>query len=249
MRTGKVLLVILLALAFLAPAIAIAANDPPNNPPGSQNPNANSNSNSNSAQGGAGGAGGQGGSGGQGGQGGNGQGGQGGNSQNDNSNRNHNRNSNRNHQGQAQGQGQGQGQSQAQDQQQSAIGSGNVTKFDNVYQAPAVSAPGLTSAPETCMGSTSLGISGPMAGLSFGSTYKNEDCELRMYSKRLQELGQKEAALAILSTNAAVAAALAKTGFKAAWFRTEKDQTVATPSSVVIPSLPVTGDARNHNSP
>lgn len=237
MNPCKGLIAVGLALALMAPAIAFAGN---------HNGHGNNGNGDNNGQGGQGGQGGEGG-----------RGGRGGNANSNNSNRNNqsqsqsstnvNVNQNSNHQGQGQLQGQKQGQSQG--QSNSAVGSGNSTSvsFDDKYQAPAVSAPGLTSAPETCMGSTSFGVSGPMAGLSFGSTYKNEDCEKRMYARALNNLGLKDAALAVLAESPTVAAALAKTGFKAAWFRTEKDQAPVVAVSPVS-SLVISSD-RNHNSP
>ena len=238
-------LVVMLALMFLAPAVVLASH---------QNDNDQDQDNGN-----------HGGNGGNGGNWGNGgQWGQCGNSHNVNRNRNQNsnantnvnvnqnvnRNSNRQHQGQSQGQFQLQGQKQSNKQGQSLTNQPNQTiegdKVEVYANAPAVSAPGLTSAPETCMGSTSAGGSGSNGvfglGLSFGSTWKSEDCELRMFSKRLQELGQTEAALALISQNPSVAAALRAAGYKAAWLRTEKDQTPVVVSQTLPGFTPADGN-------
>jgi len=93
--------------------------------------------------------------------------------------------------------------------------------YDNTIQgdtvkvyapAPSAFAPALTSAPETCFGSTSAGASGGNGifgfGLSFGTTWKSDDCELRMFARSLQSLGENKAALALLAQNEKVAAAL-----------------------------------------
>lgn len=93
--------------------------------------------------------------------------------------------------------------------------------YDNTIQgdmvkvyapAPSAFAPALTSAPETCFGSTSAGASGGNGifgfGLSFGTTWKSDDCELRMFARSLQALGESKAALALLAQNEKVAAAL-----------------------------------------
>lgn len=107
-------------------------------------------------------------------------------------------------------------QSQQQDQGQGQIqGNSNSIEGDNVRvyaPAPSAFAPALTSAPETCFGSTSAGASGGNGifgfGVSFGSTWKSDDCELRMFARSLQALGETKAALALLAQNEKVAAAL-----------------------------------------
>jgi len=82
--------------------------------------------------------------------------------------------------------------------------------------APSAFAPALTSASETCFGSTSAGASGGNGifgfGISFGTTWKSDDCELRMFARSLRELGQGQAALALLSQNEKVAKALKDAG-------------------------------------
>ena len=81
-------------------------------------------------------------------------------------------------------------------------GGGHVTRdIDIPRQAPAVWAPALAVAPETCMGSTSGGASTPFGGLSFGTSWKSDDCELRMFARALQALGQPGAALILLGQN------------------------------------------------
>ena len=77
------------------------------------------------------------------------------------------------------------------------------------------------------MGSTAVGASTPFGGVSIGSTFKSDDCELRMFARSLSALGQNDAALALLAQNPKVAEALKPSGFKAAWFRIEKAQPVA----------------------
>ena len=155
--------------------------------------------------------------------------------QNDNTNVNLNRNSNQQSQGQGQLQGQRQGQGQG--QSQGSTTSGNVQggntqggtdvsiETDVPRQAPPAFAPNLVAAPETCMGSSAVGVSSPFGGVSVGTTYKSDDCELRMFARSLMSLGQPDAALALLAQNEKVAAALRKVGHKAAWLQQEKDRT------------------------
>ena len=215
-----------LGLLLALPLTVLADSD--HNTTGS---NTNTNTNTNTATGGAGGAGGQGGTafGGT---------GYGGSSESYNSNSNRNTNRNYNSQGQEQGQSQSQRQSNKQGQAQGqstnnkqtiAPSQGTNVNVDSDVprQAPPAFAPNLVAAPETCMGSTAIGASTPFGGVSVGSTYKSDDCELRMFARSLQALGQSDAALALLAQNEKVAAALKASGFKAAWFRIEKAIPVA----------------------
>jgi hypothetical protein len=135
-----------------------------------------------------------------------------------NSNSNTNVNVNSNQQGQSQHQGQSQGQSQS--QRTSVRNSGNnvgtasvtVQGDDVPRQAPPAFAPALATAPETCMGSTSIGASSPFGGVSFGTTWKSDSCETRMKSRRLQELGLVDAAVALMAADEEVAKALKAVG-------------------------------------
>ncbi len=228
----KVLAVLMLALLAFVPTLALAGED------GGGKDGNNTITNNNTATGGAGGRGGSGGTGI--GYGGSAYSDNNSNSYNDNSNSNRNTNRNYNSQGQEQGQSQSQRQSnkqgQAQNNKQNIAPAQNTTvtnETDVPRQAPPAFAPNLVAAPETCMGSTAIGASTPFGGVSVGSTYKSEDCELRMFARSLQALGQSEAALALLAQNEKVAAALKASGFKAAWLRQEKGQSVA----IVTPSF------------
>lgn len=102
-------------------------------------------------------------------------------------------------QGQQQGQIQGQSQRTKQANQQSVTVGGDNYNYER--QAPAASAPGLTSAPETCMGSTSVGASSPFGGVSFGTTWKSEGCEVRMFARMLGQLGLPQAAVVLMAQN------------------------------------------------
>lgn len=147
------------------------------------------------------------------------------NSYNSNSTRNTNTNRNRNT-NTAVGVGIGTGGKAKQSQSQGNVQSTSVdASQDTPRQAPPAFAPNLVAAPETCMGSTAVGASTPFGGVSIGSTFKSDDCELRMFARSLSALGQNEAALALLAQNPKVAAALRAVGAKAAWLQQEKDLT------------------------
>jgi hypothetical protein len=125
------------------------------------------------------------------------------------------------HQGQGQQQGQGQGQGQS---LKNKINVENTIEGDNtkVYApAPSVFAPALTSGNDVCVGSISTALTGGNgivgAGLSFGKTFTDDNCIRLKNANALNVLGYKEAALALLAQDKNVAAALKKTGHKAAW--------------------------------
>jgi len=120
--------------------------------------------------------------------------------------------------------GQDQGQNQGQDQKQNVNNKQNIAPAQSTVihgdrvvmprQAPPAIAPGLAAAPETCMGSTSSGVSSPWFGLSFGTTWKSEDCELRMFARSLMLLAQPDAALILLAYgNERIALALKMAGY------------------------------------
>jgi hypothetical protein len=80
--------------------------------------------------------------------------------------------------------------------------------------ATGVAAPGLTSGPETCLGSTSVGGSVSGVGLSFGTTQVDRDCNIRLYSRTLSGLGLNTAATQILCYSPEVAQVLAVQGIR-----------------------------------
>jgi hypothetical protein len=102
---------------------------------------------------------------------------------------------------QGQSQNQGQGQQQGQVQGQSADNKGNkqsVTVESSMIPGVAV-APGLTSGgTQVCLGSFSVGISGPMAGVAFGKTVVDKGCEDRQNAILLFNMGYKAEALELL---------------------------------------------------
>lgn len=132
-----------------------------------------------------------------------------------------------------QAQGQIQGQIQGQLQGQVAVG-GNSTAAGGASNANAnntntvsnsvnvaaqernpvsgASAPGLTSANGSCMGSTSIGGQGVGFGFSVGGTWTDGDCDRRYDSIRLQELGFKSAAALMMCGKASVATAMKEAG-------------------------------------
>lgn len=80
-------------------------------------------------------------------------------------------------------------------------------------QAPTAIAPGLAAAGiETCLGSTSGGISGPGWGVSFGTTKEDPGCDIRLTSRQLYSMGQRNAAIALMCQHERVARAMAISG-------------------------------------
>lgn len=120
-------------------------------------------------------------------------------------------------QGQSQRQGQAQGQIQGQNNDQQISPSQSVkidgTSFDRY--APTVVAPGLTAAGTgVCLGSVAIGLSGPMAGLSFGITKVDTGCEQRSAAALLWQFGYHDAAVRLLMNNEDVKAAMGADGQK-----------------------------------
>ena len=110
-------------------------------------------------------------------------------------------------QGQQQGQQQGQAQGQSQvgvnvqGQKQEASNSGNQqnVKFESSMIPGIAVAPGLAAGgSQVCLGSFSVGLSGPMAGIAFGKTVKDEGCEDRQNAILLYNMGYKAEALNLL---------------------------------------------------
>jgi hypothetical protein len=82
-----------------------------------------------------------------------------------------------------------------------------------VRSAPGVAPPSLTTTlSETCMGSTSAGLSGIAFGLSLGGTWNDVECVNRLNARELRSLGHVDAAKQVLCENKAVRAAYRKVG-------------------------------------
>lgn len=106
--------------------------------------------------------------------------------------------SNRNTNAQGQLQGQLQGQSQTITNPRQPVSSAQATA--------------LTAAPETCMGSSSIGGQGVGFGLSFGTTWTDDACQARMDARELARLGYADAARARLCQSEGVRMAFEATG-------------------------------------
>jgi hypothetical protein len=79
--------------------------------------------------------------------------------------------------------------------------------------APTVIAPGLAAAGvETCLGSTSGGLSLMGGGFSFGSTVVDEGCTIRLLARQLFAFGFHKAAMALMCQDDRVAAAMDAVG-------------------------------------
>lgn len=78
---------------------------------------------------------------------------------------------------------------------------------------PSAIAPGLTaSAVETCMGSASAGGSGSGWGFSFGTTYTDKACNLRLTARTLFSMGYRPAAAYVMCRDPDAAWAMAQSG-------------------------------------
>lgn len=93
----------------------------------------------------------------------------------------------------------------------------NVTVHGDTYEAPKIPVATAVAATTigtngTCMGSTSAGGQGITFGLSVSSTWKDTSCERRYNSIRLQELGMKDAATALMCQDETVRTAMEEAG-------------------------------------
>lgn len=92
---------------------------------------------------------------------------------------------------------------------------------------PSVSGPNLTSSNDTCMGSASGSANVPDIGLSFGSTYTDEQCKLVKMSRELWNKGMKAASLALDCMNPQAREALEITGTKCPQSMTAEERRAA----------------------
>jgi len=82
-----------------------------------------------------------------------------------------------------------------------------------VKNTPSIALGQLTSSNDTCMGSVSVGGSGPGFSVGLGTTYTDENCKMLKNSRELWNMGMKAASLALMCTNAGNREALELTGF------------------------------------
>jgi len=76
-----------------------------------------------------------------------------------------------------------------------------------IKNTPDAYAPALTTSNGTCMGSVSAGGSGPGLGLSFGTTVKDESCNLRYNAEIINNMGFPKVAMKIMCQEPTVAKA------------------------------------------
>jgi hypothetical protein len=93
----------------------------------------------------------------------------------------------------------------------------NIVDYKGEYtlkNVPSVSGPQLTTSNDTCMGSSSGSANGPGFGISFGTTWTDEQCKRLKMSRELWNKGMKAASLAIDCMDAGAREALEMTGTK-----------------------------------
>ena len=73
-------------------------------------------------------------------------------------------------------------------------------------------APALTSSNDTCMGSTSMGAQGLLIGISFGTTWTDNDCITRKDARFIHNTGHRTVALSLMFGKESVRAAVARAG-------------------------------------
>jgi hypothetical protein len=83
-----------------------------------------------------------------------------------------------------------------------------------VKNTPGIVLGQLTSSNDTCMGSVSVGGSGPGFSIGVGTTYTDDNCKMLKNSRELWNMGMKAASLALMCKNADNREALELTGFE-----------------------------------
>ena len=94
-----------------------------------------------------------------------------------------------------------------------AIEIARIGQTTTVRNTPSIALGQLTSSNDTCMGSVSVGGSGPGFSIGVGTTYTDENCKMLKNSRELWNMGMKAASLALMCTNPANKEALELTGF------------------------------------
>jgi len=88
----------------------------------------------------------------------------------------------------------------------------NYSGSQTIKNVPSVNGPNLTTSNDTCMGSSSAAANGPGIGLSFGTTWTDDQCKRLKMSRELWNKGMKAASLAMDCMDPAAMAALEMTG-------------------------------------
>jgi hypothetical protein len=112
---------------------------------------------------------------------------------------------------------------------------------------PTVVAPGLTAAGiETCLGSTSGGVSVMGGGFSFGRTMVDDGCTIRLLSRQLYAFGFQKAAMALMCQDEHVAIAMQAVGTPcpAAFAEAAERRQVATAQVAAVGTKPFTPEER-----
>jgi hypothetical protein len=89
----------------------------------------------------------------------------------------------------------------------------STTSTNRLITPPTVVAPGLAAAGiETCLGSSSGGLSLMGGGLTFGSTKVDDGCTIRLLARQLYAFGFQKAAVALMCQDERVTVAMEAAG-------------------------------------
>jgi hypothetical protein len=94
-----------------------------------------------------------------------------------------------------------------------------------INNTPSIGLGQLTSSNDTCMGSVSVGGSGPGFSIGIGSTYTDNNCIMLKNSRELWNMGMKGAAMALMCNDRLNREALELTGYICP--QTERDKKAA----------------------
>lgn len=104
---------------------------------------------------------------------------------------------------------------------QTTIDDHSTSTVDNDFPAAQAWAPPLTSADDTCMGSTSGGVQTHFVGISGGSTWRDEDCVRRKDARLLNNMGLPGVAMSLMCQKPEIAQAATDAGVPCAAESTE----------------------------
>ncbi len=109
----------------------------------------------------------------------------------------------------------------------------------HVITTPTIAAPGLAAAGiETCLGSTSGGLSLMGGGITFGSTKVDEGCTIRLLARQLYAFGLHKAALALMCQDRRVVVAMDVAGSPCPTPPAEGAEHVASMPTIPSPTTP-----------
>lgn len=115
----------------------------------------------------------------------------------------------------------------------------NYSGSYKVKNVPSVGGPNLTTSNDTCMGSSSGSANGAGWGLSFGTTWSDDNCKMLKNSRELWNMGMRAASLALLCGDAKNKEAIEMTGTKCPQSMTAEERRAAFMTAAPVQAAPL----------